>query len=42
MDELYDLRTDAFEMHNLIAAPGARAPVQDLKAELQRLLMDSQ
>ena len=42
MDELYDLRTDAFEMNNVIAAPGAQASLKDLKAELQRLLKDSQ
>lgn len=41
MDELYDLRADAFEMNNLIAAPGAQAPLKDLRAELQRLLTDS-
>ena len=40
MDELYDLRADAFEMNNLIAAPGAQAPLKDLKAELQRLVSD--
>jgi hypothetical protein len=40
--ELYDLRTAAFEMNNLIAAPGAQAPLKDLKAELQRLLKESQ
>jgi hypothetical protein len=27
--------------HNLIAAPGAQAPLKGLKAELQRLLKDS-
>jgi hypothetical protein len=29
-------------MNNLIAAPGAQAPLKDLKAELQRLLKESQ
>ena len=42
MDELYDLHADPFEMKNVIAAPGAQAPLKDLKAELQRLLKDSQ
>lgn len=38
MDELYDLREDPYEMHNLIADPGARAPLAEMRAELDRLL----
>ncbi|HKE43263.1 MAG TPA: sulfatase, partial [Steroidobacteraceae bacterium] len=41
MDELYDLRTDPFEMSNVIAAPQAQTSLEDLKAELQKLLRNS-
>ena len=42
MDELYDLETDPYEMKNLIAAPQAQPALQELKAELARLLNASQ
>jgi arylsulfatase A-like enzyme len=37
MDELYDLRRDPFEMHNLIADAAVRGTVESLRADLQRL-----
>ena len=36
MDELYDLRRDPFEMHNLIANAAVRGTVESLQADLQR------
>lgn len=36
-DELYDLRSDPYEMKNLIADPGSRAVLESLRAELQHL-----
>jgi len=36
MDELYDLRRDPFEMHNLIADAAVRGTVESLRADLQR------
>lgn len=38
MDELYDLQTDPYEMHNLIQQPSAQEPLRTLQAELQGLL----
>lgn len=38
VDELYDLETDSFEMHNLIADPAAQPALSNLKAELETLL----
>lgn len=38
MDELYDLETDPYEMTNLIARPEAAEVLQQMRAELQRLL----
>ena len=37
MDELYDLRRDPFEMHNLIADAAVRGTVESLRADLQHL-----
>ena len=37
MDELYDLRSDPFEMRNRIAAPDARKALAELKAEIERI-----
>ena len=37
MDELYDLRRDPFEMHNLITEVAMRGTVETLRADLQRL-----
>jgi N-acetylglucosamine-6-sulfatase len=38
MDELYDLRTDPFEMKNVIGQAGARPALAEIQAELDRLL----
>lgn len=38
MDELYDLRTDPFEMKNRIEEPSARKALAAMKLELARLL----
>lgn len=37
MDELYDLQSDPYEMHNLIGDSAARPKLDSLQAELQRL-----
>ena len=37
MDELYDLKTDPYEMKNLIAEPGAAKALAGMKRELERL-----
>lgn len=36
-DELYDLRSDPYEMKNLIAAPSSRGILESLRVDLQRL-----
>ena len=41
MDELYDLKTDPYEMKNLINQPGAAKARDRMKAELERLLKES-
>ena len=41
MDELYDLKTDPYEMKNLINEPGAKKALQQMKQELERLLRES-
>ena len=38
MDELYDLKTDPYELKNLINEPSARKPLDEMKRELQRFL----
>lgn len=38
MDELYDLRSDPYELRNRIAAPDGRKALAELKAEVERLL----
>jgi len=38
MDELYDLKSDPYEMKNLIDDPGAQATLQHLRKELATLL----
>jgi len=38
MDELYDLKSDPYEMRNVIGEPAARKTLDSLKAELQRLI----
>ena len=37
MDELYDLKNDAYEMKNLINDPAAAGKLNELQAELTRL-----
>jgi N-acetylglucosamine-6-sulfatase len=41
MDELYNLESDPYEIENIINAPEAQARLQDLKAELKRLLEET-
>ena len=41
-DELYDLQADPYEVKNLIDDPEAAAPLQEMRAELTRLLAESQ
>jgi N-acetylglucosamine-6-sulfatase len=41
MDELYDLETDPFEMTNAIGQPAARVALEEMRAELDRLLRAS-
>jgi len=38
MDELYDFKSDPFEMKNAIGQPDARSALEEMKAELNRLL----
>lgn len=38
MDELYDLHADPFEMMNVIGQPDARPALDEMKAELDRLM----
>lgn len=40
MDELYDLRTDPYELNNIISDPGARPVLRDMQVELQKLLYE--
>ena len=41
MDELYDLKSDPFEMRNLIDKPPARKAQAEMKQELERLLKET-
>src|SRR5262249_58837896 len=41
MDELYDLKADPYELKNVLADPGARAALAEMKAELERLLRET-
>ena len=41
MDEVYDLRSDPYELNNLVAEPAGQAALRDLKPMLARLLEDS-
>jgi N-acetylglucosamine-6-sulfatase len=41
MDELYDLKTDPYEMKNLINQPNAQEPLGRMKRELERLLKET-
>jgi arylsulfatase A-like enzyme len=38
MDELYDLKADAYEMRNIIHQPGAAKILEEMKSEMERLL----
>jgi len=38
MDELYDLKTDSYEMRNMVHQPRAAKIMEELKQEIQRLL----
>ena len=41
MDELYDLAADPYEMKNLIRHPEAAKPLDEIQAELRRLLRET-
>ena len=41
MDELYDLKTDPYEMKNLINHPGAKKALREMKQEMERLLKET-
>ncbi len=41
MDELYDLKSDPYEMHNLITDPGAARALAEMKQEMERLLKET-
>jgi N-acetylglucosamine-6-sulfatase len=41
MDELYDLKTDPYEMKNLFNQPGAEKALGEMKQEMERLLKDT-
>ena len=41
MDELYDLKADPHELHNLIADPKAAGALQRMQAELKKLLNET-
>jgi N-acetylglucosamine-6-sulfatase len=41
MDELYDLRTDPYEMKNMINQPSVEKPLNEMKKEMERLLKET-
>ena len=41
MDELYDLKNDPYEMKNLISEPAAGKALEEMKRELERLLIET-
>lgn len=41
MDELYDLKTDPYEMKNLIHQPGVAKALAEMKREMERLLKET-
>src|SRR5262245_61981467 len=41
MDELYDLKTDPYEMKNLINEPTSKIALDEMKRELERLLSET-
>ena len=38
MDELYDLKTDPYEMRNIIHQPGAANALEEMKREMKQLV----
>jgi N-acetylglucosamine-6-sulfatase len=42
MDELYDLKTDPYELKNLVADPNSVKVLTELKKEMQRLLKETE
>lgn len=42
MDELYDLKTDPYEMKNLFHDPDSQDIVEQMKKELKRLLAETE
>lgn len=42
MNELYDLRADPYELHNLVGDASSAAQLRELQAELDRLLIPAQ
>ena len=41
MDELYDLKSDPYEMKNLIKDPQAARALAEMKQEMERLLKET-
>jgi N-acetylglucosamine-6-sulfatase len=41
MDELYDLQQDPYELENVIAKPGMKAVIKEMKNELNKLLTET-
>ncbi|MBN1345228.1 MAG: sulfatase [Phycisphaerae bacterium] len=41
LDELYDLSRDRIEMHNLVADPAAKPKLEEMRAELDRLIKET-
>jgi len=40
LDELYDLQADSSEMNNLVQDASAKKPLQEMRAELERLIKE--
>jgi hypothetical protein len=41
MDEVYDLRSDPFELRNLVAEPAGEAALRELRPTLARLIEEA-